>query len=236
MKPMLCVGRGRSSLRCFVLFSFLTLTLSLSFVLRLGGTDLPSGIIVRVGKTVEITASYNYCWYPTVHRFSTGEILTTMRMSPDETSPEGEFSAYCLSKDGGETWSRRYPMGAGANIDAAYTQVPREDGAIWVLGAGYALIRTIPSRPENGFSRYSDEIFARGNGSSSNQRCEDSPFRARAIRTHNTLCHQGKRCIRTQRKFLTPNPTEQLLTVRAANGSTRSTAQQNAIHGSAGWF
>ena len=218
MKPMPCVGRGRSSLRCFVLFSFLTSTLSLSFVSCLGGTDLPSGLIVRVGKTVEITASYNYCWYPTVHRFSSGEILTTMRMSPDDTNPEGEFSAYCLSKDGGQTWSRRYPMGAGANIDAAYSQVPLEDGAIWVLGAGYASIGAIPSRPENGFSRHSDEIFAKWNGNSSNQRCEDSPIRACAIRTHDALCHQGKRCIRTQRKFLQPNPREQLLTVRAANG------------------
>jgi hypothetical protein len=60
-----------------------------------------------------------------------------MRMSPDDANPEGEFSAYCLSKDGGQTWSQRYPMGGGANIDAAYSQGPLEDGAIWVLGAGY---------------------------------------------------------------------------------------------------
>ena len=133
MKPMLCVGRGRSSLRCIVLFSFLTSTLSLSSVSCLGGTGLLRGVSVRVGKTVEITASYNYCWYATVHRFSTGQILTTMRMSPDDANPEGEFSAYCLSKDGGQTWSRRYPMGAGGNIDAAYSQVPLEDGAILVL-------------------------------------------------------------------------------------------------------
>ena len=147
MKPMLCANEGRSSLRYFALIFVVTLTLSLSFVLCLGGADPPDDLTVRVGKTVEIAASYNYCWYPTVHRFPTGEIITTMRMSPDETSPEGEFSAYCLSMDGGQTWSRRYPMGAGANIDAAYTQVPREDGTIWVLGAGYAHRKhTLPAR------------------------------------------------------------------------------------------
>ncbi len=151
MKPMLGVGRGQSSLRYSVLFFVLTLTPSLSFVLCLGGTDQPDALTVRVGKTVEITASYNYCWFPTVHRFSTGEILTTMRMSPDDTSPEGEFSAYCLSRDGGETWSRRYTMGAGANIDAAYTQVPREDGAIWVLGAGYASLEPYPPSQKTDF-------------------------------------------------------------------------------------
>jgi len=128
-----------------------TLTLGLSFVLRLGGADPPDDLTIRVGKTVEIAASYNYCWYPTVHRFPTGEIITTMRMSPDETSPEGEFSAYSLSKDGGETWSRRYPMGAGANIDAAYTQVPGEDGAIWALGAGFASLEPYPPGQKTDF-------------------------------------------------------------------------------------
>ena len=72
-----------------------------------------------VGSTVEITESRHYCWFPSIHQFSTGEIMATMRMSPDEVNPEGDFSAYCISKDGGLTWSRRYPMGAGANVDGA---------------------------------------------------------------------------------------------------------------------
>jgi hypothetical protein len=59
--------------------------------------------------------------------------MVTMRMSPDETNPEGDFSAYCLSKDEGATWSRRYTMGAGANVDGAYTQLPRPDGSLWQL-------------------------------------------------------------------------------------------------------
>ena len=88
---------------------------------------------VVVGSTVEITGSRRYCWFPTVHQFSTGEIMATMRMSPDETNPEGDFSAYCISKDKGLTWSPRYTMGAGANVDGAYSDVPRPDGSIWQL-------------------------------------------------------------------------------------------------------
>jgi len=106
---------------------------------------------IRIGKTVKIAASYNYCWFPTVHRFSNGEIFTTMRMSPDDTNPEGEFSAYCLSKDGGQTWSRRYTLGAGANTDAAYSQSPLEDGAIEVLGAGYYSLEASPPDPKTDF-------------------------------------------------------------------------------------
>jgi len=88
---------------------------------------------VQVGKTVEITSSYRYCWYPTVQRFASGEVMVTMRMSPDEVNPEGDFSAYCISKDGGLSWSRRYTMGAGANVDGAYSESPRPDGTIWQL-------------------------------------------------------------------------------------------------------
>jgi len=103
-----------------------------------GQTDRSNELTVQVGKAVEIAASsINQCWFSTVHRFSTGEILATMRMSGDDANPEGEFSAYSISKDGGQTWSRRYTMGAGANVDAAYTQVARDDGTIWALGAGY---------------------------------------------------------------------------------------------------
>lgn len=145
---MFCATRGQSLPRYVGIFSVLTLTLSLGFGLE--RTDEVDHFLIRLGRTVKITASYNYCWYPTVHRFPTGEILTTMRMSPDDTNPEGEFSAYCLSKDGGQTWGRRYTMGAGANIDAAYSQAPLEDG-IWVLGSGYLSLEPYPSSPKADF-------------------------------------------------------------------------------------
>lgn len=147
---MFCATRRQRSLRYSALFSVLTLILSLNFVSCFGKTDELDHFRIHVGKTVKITASYNYCWFPTVHRFPSGEILATMRMGPDDTNPEGEFSAYCLSKNEGQTWGRRYTMGAGANIDAAYSQAPLEDG-IWVLGAGYLSLEPYPSGPKADF-------------------------------------------------------------------------------------
>ena len=162
MKERTRAGRGRSSPSYLGLLSVLTLTIGLTPLLSHGGSDQQGEITVQVGKTVEITASsINHCWYPTVHRFSTGEILATMRMSGDDANPEGEFSGYCISKDEGETWSRRYTMGAGANVDAAYTQVTRGDGTIWALGAGYDSLEANPPGPATNF-RAALTRFSRG--------------------------------------------------------------------------
>ena len=65
-------------------------------------------------------------------------------MSPDELHPEGEFSAFCVSRDGGQTWSQRYTMGAGANVDAAYSQIPPPDGTLLSLSAGYCSLISYP--------------------------------------------------------------------------------------------
>lgn len=114
----------------------LLLILVITFISKSLGAASPQNrgqLEVKVGKTVEITYSRRRCWFPTVHLFRNGEIMVTMRMSPDEVNPEGDFSAYCLSKDGGQTWSRRYTMGAGANVDGAWSQNPESDGSIWQL-------------------------------------------------------------------------------------------------------
>jgi hypothetical protein len=135
--------REKSPVRWAVLICVVALTLSLASFSK--NTHQLDHFKIQIGKTVKIAASYGYCWYPTVHKFSTGDIFATMRLSPDDTNPEGEFSAYSLSKDGGQTWSRRYTMGAGANIDAAYSQSPLDDGSIGVLGAGYLSLEPDPS-------------------------------------------------------------------------------------------
>lgn len=92
-----------------------------------------NAIEVTVGNAVEITQSHRYCWFPTVHQFPTGEIMVTMEMVRDEGDPEGEFSAYCISKDGGSTWSRRYTMGFGATVNGGWSYEPEKDGTIWNL-------------------------------------------------------------------------------------------------------
>jgi len=132
------MARNSDSSTFFLLLTTI-LTTTILALGQLAGPAVPcagnqaDGLEVQVGKTVEITSSHRYCWFPTVHRFASGEVMVTMRMSPDEVNPEGDFSAYCISKDGGLTWSRRYTMGAGANVDGAYSESPRPDGAIWQL-------------------------------------------------------------------------------------------------------
>jgi hypothetical protein len=145
MKTMLPLGRDRDAVRNLCLLFVALLIAGLTPALYRSDESQPGELTVQVGKTVEISASnINFCWFPTVHRFPTGEILATMRLSGDDANPEGELSGYCVSKDGGQTWSRRYTMGAGANVDAAYTQVIPADGLLCVLGAGYDSLEADP--------------------------------------------------------------------------------------------
>lgn len=91
-----------------------------------------------------------------------------MRMSPDERDPEGDFSAYCLSKDAGKTWSRRYVMGSGANLDAAWSTDPEKDGKIWqILG----FVEAYPPGSEPGRTSHLDQMVSRRNGISAVERC-----------------------------------------------------------------
>ena len=88
---------------------------------------------VQVGKAFEITSSSGYNWFPTVHRFPTGEIMVTIRMTPEGIGPARMFTAYCISKDQGSTWSRRYTLGDEADVDGAWSVAPQADGKIWHL-------------------------------------------------------------------------------------------------------
>jgi len=112
-----------------------------------GAAAAPAGdtndLEVVVGKTVEITYSRRYCWFPTIHHFPTGELIVTMRMRPDEWNQEGNLTAYCLSKDGGQSWSPRYTMGEGAGADGACSDA-RPDGSLWQL---YMSVAPVPPGP-----------------------------------------------------------------------------------------
>jgi hypothetical protein len=98
------------------------------------GKGDPDDLQIQIGKTVEITNSRRYCWFPSVHQFSTGEIMATMTMTPDEGNPEGIMSGYCISKDGGQTWGPRQTVGSGANT-GSYTEL-LPDGSIWEIEPG----------------------------------------------------------------------------------------------------
>jgi len=92
--------------------------------------DLP----VKVGQTVEITLSHARCWFPTVHRFRSGVIMVTMQMAADQIDAEAELSAFCVSRDNGMTWSRRYTMGEEASADGAWSEEPDSQDRIWWWG------------------------------------------------------------------------------------------------------
>ncbi len=114
---------------------FLLSQLAFGFLLQAGVSAEETSFHPHLGATVEITRSHSWCWFPTIHRFRSGEILVGMVMSPDQVNSEGAFSAYCLSRDGGRTWSRRYTMGVGANQDGAWTEEPDSADRIWQWGS-----------------------------------------------------------------------------------------------------
>lgn len=65
---------------------------------------------VRVGKTVVIARSHDRCWFPSVHQLPNKDLIALMSAHADVVGPkEGYKEAYCISRDGGATWSQRYP-------------------------------------------------------------------------------------------------------------------------------
>jgi len=105
-------------------------------------TQTPDGLSVKVGETVLITRSQGYCWFPNVHRLSTGELFLTLGLGPDTTDPEanlGGTSAFCVSTDGGKTWSHRILEGM---LFAAADLNPRRDGSL--MGLGFQILPSSP--------------------------------------------------------------------------------------------
>jgi hypothetical protein len=91
----------------------------------------PKSLSVRIAKTVEITRSRDRCWFATIHQFPNKDLIVTMSMHTDSVHPqEGFREAFCVSHDGGETWSQRYPTdGAGG----FWAEVPGPHGSVWEL-------------------------------------------------------------------------------------------------------
>src|SRR5271166_340501 len=86
--------------------------------------DDPDPLVLKVDQTVEITLSHYRCWFPTIHKFRSGEIMVAMSLCADEDNYESAFSAFCISADGGKTWSERHPLGTGAMHDGAWSETP----------------------------------------------------------------------------------------------------------------
>ena len=84
---------------------------------------------VNILDPVTITQTQRWCWFPTVQKFSTGEVLAAFWMSPDENDPESMMNGFCISPDGGRTWGARFTKG-----DGGHSRFPFDDGAMLELG------------------------------------------------------------------------------------------------------
>ena len=66
---------------------------------------------VKVGKPVLVTSAKGtggrVSNFPSIAKLPTGELIVFFGSCADETQPEREFGGFCISKDGGKTWSRR---------------------------------------------------------------------------------------------------------------------------------
>ncbi|MEQ1862925.1 MAG: sialidase family protein [Chthoniobacteraceae bacterium] len=90
---------------------------------------------MKIGETIEITRSHSWCWFPTIHRFRSGELMVGMVLCPDQLNAESTNSGYCISKDGGRTWSPRHTVGQGASHDGAWSEVPDAEDSLWQFGS-----------------------------------------------------------------------------------------------------
>jgi hypothetical protein len=83
----------------------------------------------KILDQIVVTQSQRWAWFPTVGRFSTGEVLAAVWMAPDENEPESMVSGYCISKDNGRTWGPRHPKGDGGHCHFSF-----DDGTMLELG------------------------------------------------------------------------------------------------------
>jgi hypothetical protein len=90
-------------------------------------------LTVTVGRTVEITRAKDRCWFPSLYQFANKDLIVDMSLHADTTHPEGGFrEAYCLSRDGGATWSERYPVDTFRGV---WAEVPTPGNSVWTISA-----------------------------------------------------------------------------------------------------
>jgi len=90
-------------------------------------------LTVHVGKTVEITRAKDRCWFPSLYQFANKDLIVDMSLHPDTTHPEGGFrEAYCVSRDGGATWSERYPVDTFRGV---WAETPNPGNSVWTISA-----------------------------------------------------------------------------------------------------
>lgn len=109
---------------------------------------------IRVGSTVEITRARERCWFPSLYRFPDKTLIATMSMHSDTVHPqEGFREAYCVSRDGGATWSQRYGV---ETVRGVWAEVPSPDGSLWGVSG-----HIVGTRDDQNFLFVRSQISAR---------------------------------------------------------------------------
>lgn len=112
-------------------------------------------LTVHVGKTVEITRAKDRCWFPSIYQFANKDLIVDMSMHADTTHPEGGFrQAYCISRDGGATWSERFPV---ETFGGVWAETPSPDGSVWAISS-----HVIGKESEQDFLFERTHLFDRG--------------------------------------------------------------------------
>jgi hypothetical protein len=110
------------------------------------GAKYAKELSVKLGETVLITKSRGYCWFPNIYRLSDGELFVKIGLGPDTTAPESSFAAFCVSKDGGKTWSPRVSEG---HLFAAGILDQLPDGESKLMGVGFHLFPSPPGQSKS---------------------------------------------------------------------------------------
>ena len=91
---------------------------------RAGTFDLP-GVRVTLGTPRQVTEGVGFCWFPSLAKFPSGELLLTHGLVADAEGNLLTGQAVFISSDDGETWDTSYQTANGANI-----KIIRSDGTI----------------------------------------------------------------------------------------------------------
>jgi hypothetical protein len=68
------------------------------------------GVKVRLGEPAQVTQTIGRAYFPTLARFSTGELLALYALTEDSNSSAAYVSGFQISVDGGKTWGHRYDV------------------------------------------------------------------------------------------------------------------------------
>ncbi|MSO22850.1 MAG: exo-alpha-sialidase [Acidobacteria bacterium] len=89
------------------------------------------GVKVRLGEPTQVTQTIGRAYFPTLARFSTGELLALYALTEDSNSSAAYVSGFQISGDSGKTWGHRYDIIPEFGSTILYPK--KEDGSILLI-------------------------------------------------------------------------------------------------------